>query len=122
MYLFTQGNGPGLSDYRLGERGGQEDVVLNQTQIPSHTHYAAGRIACNFNPTTPATATSPVNGVFANADSKIYNTSAPNQYMAANGVEVTVGNTGGTQEHTNMQPFLAANYIIALQGTYPSRS
>ena len=116
------GNGPGLSDYRLGEKGGVEDVVLNQTQIPSHSHSASGQIACNFNPTTPATSTSPVNGVFANAESKVYNTASPNQHMAANGVSVTVGNTGGNLSHTNQQPFIACNYIIALLGIYPSRS
>jgi len=116
------GNGPGLSSYRLGQKGGAEYVILNQTQIPTHTHSASGQIACNFNPTTPATSTSPVNGVFANAESKVYNTASPNQHMAANGVSVTVGNTGGNLSHTNIQPYNCVNYIIALEGVFPSRS
>ena len=116
------GHGPGLSSYRLGEKGGVEYVILNQTQIPSHSHYASGQIKCNFSPATPATATSPVNGNFANAESKIYNSSASNQLMAANGVDVTIGNTGGNLSHTNIQPYTCVNYIIALQGTFPSRS
>ncbi len=116
------GNGPGLSSYRLGERGGVEDVTLNITQIPSHNHTGTGKIACNFNPGTPATTTNPVNGTFSLADSNIYNTSTPNQYMAENRVEVTIGNTGNSQNHTNTQPFQCVNYIIALVGVYPSRS
>ena len=116
------GNGPGLSSYRLGEKGGVEDVTLNITQIPSHSHAAAGQITCNFSPVTPATSTSPVNGTFANAQAEIYNTAAGTQHMAANGVDVTLGNTGNNQEHTNTQPFQCVNYIIALQGIFPSRS
>ncbi len=116
------GNGPGLSSYRLGERGGVEDVTLNITQIPSHNHIATGQIKCNFSPATPATATSPVNGTFANAASEIYNSAAGTQHMAQNGVDVAVGHTGNNQDHTNIQPFQCVNYIIALQGTYPSRS
>jgi len=116
------GNGPGLSSYRLGERGGTESVVLNQTEIPSHTHAATGKIKANFSPLTPATASSPVDGMFSNAEAKIYNSQAANNYMAANGVEVTVGNTGGNLSHTNIQPYNCVNYIIALVGTFPSRN
>ena len=116
------GNGPGLSSRRLGQKGGQEYVVLNQTQIPSHSHTASGKIRCNFSPVTPANSTSPVNGTFANAQSEIYNTVAGTQHMAANGVDVTVGYTGGSQDHINIQPFTCINYIIALQGVFPSRS
>ena len=116
------GTGPGLSTYRLGQRGGVESVILNATQIPSHTHVSTGTIKCNFNPGTPATATSPVNGMFAMAESKLYNTAAGDKSMASEGVAVTVGNTGGSLAHTNIQPFECVNYIIALVGTFPSRN
>ncbi len=116
------GHGPGLSNRNLGQKGGAEHVVLNNTQIPSHNHTGTGKIACNFNPGTPATTTNPVNGTFSLADSNIYNTSTPNQYMAENAVNVTTGHTGGNLSHTNIQPFTCVNYIIALQGVFPSRS
>lgn len=115
-------NGPGLSDYRLGERGGQEDVVLNTTQIPSHTHSAAGTVQVNFNPGTPANSGSPSGKSFAFGTVNVYNSEATNAGMAANNVKVDTGNTGGGQDHENRQPFLAINYIIALFGIYPSRS
>ncbi len=116
------GNGPGLSSRRLGQKGGQEYVILNQTQIPSHSHSASGQIKCNFSPVTPATATSPVDGTFANAASEIYNSAAGTQHMAQNGVDVTILNTGGNLSHTNIQPYTCVNYIIALEGVFPSRS
>jgi len=60
--------------------------------------------------------------MFSNAEAKIYNSQAANTYMAADGVEVTVGNTGGGRSHTNIQPYNCVNYIIALQGIFPSRN
>ena len=116
------GTGPGLSTYVLGQRAGVESVILNVNQIPAHNHIAAGTIKCNFNPTTPATSKSPVDGTFAMAESNTYNTAAGDKLMADNGVNVTVNNTGGNQAHTNIQPFECVHYIIALQGTFPSRN
>ena len=114
--------GAGLSDYRLGQRGGAETVILNQTQIPSHTHAAVGTVKCNFSPGTPATTGNPLNGNFANSTSQTYNTSVSDKNMAADNVGVTVGNTGGSLAHTNMQPYIAMNYIIAMTGIFPSRN
>lgn len=115
-------HGPGLSDYRLGQKGGVEYVILNQTQIPSHNHSAAGTVQVNFNPGTPANSGSPSGKNIAFGTESVFNSEATNAAMAANNVAVTVGNTGGNLSHTNLQPYLAINYIIALQGTFPSRS
>lgn len=129
--------GPGLSTYRLGQRGGLEYVNLNVTQIPSHTHAAAGQTTIMVS-NQPGTSPEPIWGGSISAvgaprgkasDALIYNDQAPNVslyndhsgHTAAN-TTVTVGNTGGSQAHTNMQPYLAVNYIIALQGVFPSRS
>ena len=53
-----------------------------------------------------------------------YNTSAPNTPLNIGGGQATgnTGLTGGSQPHSNIQPFLAVNYIIALQGIFPTRS
>lgn len=122
------GQGPGLSAYRWGERGGGEYNVLTTAQLPSHSHAASGKIkAFGGDGTTnepgnnvPAIAKVPIDRTNV-VDANVY-TNAANGYMAADGVAVTVGNTGGSQEVNNLQPYLGINFIIALVGVFPSRS
>ncbi len=106
------GRGPGLSDYRLGAKGGAENVTLTTAQIPAHNHaiQAANTGGDDTNPTT-------ANG-FGVAPDDLYIETAPGTTMQ-NGI---MTQTGGGQSHTNIQPFLSVNFIIALQGVYPSRS
>jgi microcystin-dependent protein len=107
------GRGPGLTSRRLGERGGAETVTLTEAQIPSHTHTARGSttIANDRNPAGHSVAVSAA-GRGANA----YIDSLTSTAQLRN-----LQNTGGSQAHDNMQPFLAINFIIALVGLYPSR-
>ena len=110
---FGQGNG--LSNYNMGDNGGVEGVTLNSQQMPVHTH--------SYNPQASAsggTALSPANGLWAESPdgNTLYKTGASNASMAPQ----TIGNTGGSQAHENRQPYLALNYIIALQGIFPSRN
>ncbi len=109
------GRGPGLTARRLGQRVGVETVTLSEAQIPNHKHTA--RAATNrANVTTPTNTSSFARAAGGNA----YHTdSASNQVDLASS---TISNTGGGQAHTNLQPFLAINFIIALVGTYPARS
>ncbi|MDO6596380.1 tail fiber protein [Oceanihabitans sp. 2_MG-2023] len=109
------GQGPGLSNYSLGQGGGVEQVYLTTNQLPSHSH------------TTQVNATSPI-GRGQNSDDPTNNfwaeggSYAPtsNTTMSTNAVIVVP--TGGSQGHENRQPYTTINYIIALQGTYPSRN
>jgi microcystin-dependent protein len=106
------GQGPGLSNRTLGERGGSEGVALAQTEMPQHNHIASGTDATG-------THTGPANAVWA--------TSARSdaQYSARGTVSMSpnaLGAAGGGQPHNNMQPFLALRFIIALEGVYPSRN
>ncbi|ARV08034.1 phage tail protein [Polaribacter sp. SA4-10] len=123
-----QGTGPGLSQYREGQQGGTETNRLSTAQLPAHSHDAAGVIkASNSNATTKE----PAGNYFA---SSIYTINRGNledvlSYgatsdveMNANAIDVTVGNTGGSQSVENRQPYLAMNYIICLSGTYPARN
>ncbi len=120
---ISPGNGPGLSDYRLGQRGGAENVTLNTQQIPSHNHGLTGGVKVTVN-TDTATGTDGGGATLGSAGANIYNGSAPEDGEDLNGVSSNLAatNTGGGQSHTNIQPFLAVNYIIALQGVFPSRS
>ena len=99
------------SGFGLGSKSGAENVVLNVTQRPGHTH--------QLNATeNPAATDSPTGNVFAAAPDDRYATAA-NLVNTASGA---VTNSGGSQAHTNIQPSLVLNFCIALQGLFPSRN
>jgi microcystin-dependent protein len=107
------GRGPGLTSKRLGQRGGTETVTLSEAQMAAHKHTARGS-------ENVAIATAPENDYVARGGGR-----GINSYIASNsniGTFNSMDNTGGSQPHNNMQPFLTMNFIIALQGLYPSRS
>ncbi len=95
--------------HTLGEAAGSEAVTLSQSQMPAHTHFMnaaskdgdvnipAGNLLANFN-----------NG---------YRPGAANLTALLAG---TITNTGGSQAHTNMCPYIVINFCIALQGIFPS--
>ena len=117
--VYGPGNGPGLSSYREGQKGGVESVILNQTQIPSHTHSASGNARYS---TAAADSKDPTNRNFALAGINLYTNAAPNVDMAADTDQITIANNGGNLSHTNMAPWIAMHFIIAIQGVFPSRS
>lgn len=108
---IQEGTGPGLPTYRLGQRGGTYENRMTVQQMPSHNH--AGAVQVSTDSAEESDATSFL------ASSQSFNEEATaNQFLSG----VSVGNTGGGQPINNMQPYLAVNYIIALQGVFPSRS
>lgn len=107
------GRGPGLTDRRLGQRGGVETVTLTEAQMPNHNHSlrASGE---------DGEENSPLGQYAANTEAleRIY--AMPGNLVPM--AEQALSSAGGSQAHNNMQPYIAINYIIALQGLYPSRS
>ena len=117
--------GPGLSDYRLGQRGGVETVILNVTEIPSHTHLSQVKVSSADSSQAIPTAGSSIATPGVPAGRGItqtygFNNTTPDIPLNSN--SAIIGNTGGNLSHENRQPYLAINYIIAMVGTYPSRS
>ena len=115
-----QGQGSGLSPYVIGSVGGTENVTLLATQMPSHNHLI------NVN-NTPGTAPDPTRNIQAEAATgdprnptliPQFTAAAPTGTMAP----TTVSMAGGGQPHPNIQPYLTINFIIALQGIFPSRN
>ena len=108
------GQGPGLTNRVLGEPSGSATVTLTTAQIPAHSH-----------PTGCATAAgnagTPINNIWAGGTGRnpppLYQNGAPNAAMSAN----AVANNGGSQPHSNQQPFLGLNFIIAMEGIFPPR-
>jgi microcystin-dependent protein len=107
---LNQGQALGGSYYSMGQRAGTERVTLNQNQLPQHNHLmqAAGA-ATTGDPTgaLPATSTA----------SKPYRNGPPSAQLAT-----STGFNGGSQPHSNIQPYLTVNFSIALQGIFPSRN
>jgi microcystin-dependent protein len=106
----SSGQGPGLSSYSVGETYGAESVTLNTTQIPSHTH----AVNCD---SAKGKQAAPTGHYLADAASKIYGSTANAQMNAG-----MIGGAGGGGAHENRQPSLVLNWIIALQGIFPSRA
>lgn len=115
---LNQGQGPGLSSYGIGTRGGSEQNTLNQNQLPSHTHTATTH--CQDGSANSNTPVGTVWAAEAGGTSATYSSAGSNQTMSASAV--TVSNAGNSQPVNNMQPYLTLNYCIALQGIFPSRS
>lgn len=116
------GQGPGLSDRTQGEMLGQESVTLTIAEIPSHIHQLLGNNAdgTTSDPTNNTLAKSSVTTERGASPIPVnsYTSGAANVPMAGSSIEPA----GGSQAHNNMQPSIAMNYIIALQGIFPSRS
>ncbi len=106
-----QGTLAGGSAYVIGATGGAESVTLVSTQLPVHTHSVAASSAA-------ATATAPDGAVWANSGDGQYSSGAPNASMS----NAALAPAGGNQAHENRPPYLAVNFIIALQGIFPSRN
>lgn len=100
-----QGNG-----FILAETGGVEEVTLTVNQIPSHTHplLASGDVGDQINLAGALTSNS--NGVIP------YIEDAPTLNMNP----LDISSVGGSQPHTNFQPYLCVDFIISLFGIFPS--
>jgi microcystin-dependent protein len=109
---MSYGQGPGLTDRTQGEYAGTETNTLQVSQIPSHNH-SVNAVTTDGNQNVP-TSSLPAN---TKALDKEYSSATANTTMSA----TMIGNTGGGQPVNNMQPYLVLNYIIALEGIYPSR-
>jgi microcystin-dependent protein len=107
-----QGQGSGLSPYVIGQSGGNENVTLTQAQMPQHNHTMATLSA-------PGTAARPNTQLLAQSTSGNVYGPAPGDGSALN--QAAINSAGSGQPHTNIQPYLAVTFIIALQGIYPSR-
>jgi microcystin-dependent protein len=100
-----QGNG-----FILAETGGVEEITLTVQQIPAHSHplLCANSVANDPNPQNNLLAETLL--------VSMYQSSAANSAMAAG----SISSTGGSQPHTNFQPYLCVDFIISLFGIFPS--
>jgi microcystin-dependent protein len=114
---INPGQSPGLSNYDLGQRGGTQNTTLLANNLPLHNHLmqvntGAGNAGA---PNANLLAQGPV--ISGGVNTNVFTTSA-NTTMSA----TAIAPAGGNQPISILQPYLALNYSIALQGIFPSRN
>ncbi len=114
------GQGPGLSNYVLGEMTGTETNTLTSIHLPAHTHVIAGA-AKMLTTAAPANALTPGGNYFANDGSPKYKSTGGGGSMKPATVAVSLGTSGGTPV-SNIMPYTAISYVICMLGIYPSRN
>ncbi len=127
-----QGRGPGLSDYALGEVGGQTNVTLNLATMPAHNHIVSGSVtatapalASSSDATTPEVGDKQFPATTTSAE--LYSATA-DDVMGAYQTQVsfpsglTVSSVGASIPFSTLDPTLAVYYIICMFGVFPSRN
>jgi len=104
------GQSPGLSNYVLGQAAGTEGVTLIQSQMPAHNHLVKANANANAGVAANSFPAGPPSG------NNLYGPSVAGPAMDTNMVPAQ----GGNQPHSNQQPYLVVNYVIALVGIFPS--
>ncbi|GMQ29590.1 phage tail protein [Algoriphagus confluentis] len=115
------GNGPGLSSVQIGERSGAEQVRLNSANLPAHNHLLNASSAAG-------TTSSPGGAVLSQCQFQVDRSSPvvnvnsygsfPNETMSPQ----SISETGQSIPFNNRNPYLGVNYVIALEGIFPSRN
>src|SRR5438128_2866643 len=100
-----QGNG-----FILAETGGAEEITLTVSQIPAHSHPLLAS-------SSPGTNAAPANSVLAKTTTGFLYI---NENTTGNMAATAIGPVGGSQPHTNFQPYLCVDFIISLFGIFPS--
>lgn len=137
------GQGPGMGNYVIGEMGGTENTTLTQLNMPQHTHVATATAVTgtvNVSATLQANSAAGTNqlpatgnylaglasksGLYATAAGTTVNLAGVNAAGTFTGSSpnVTVAASGGSQAFSNLSPFLALNFCIAMTGIFPSRN
>jgi microcystin-dependent protein len=116
------GTGPGLSTYQLGQVGGSESITLTANAVSNHSHSLTGTAGIQISSVDGHVPIAVNNFPAANGEN-IYATATDNSQMAAAVVSLTAGpSTGNSQPVPIVQPVLCLNYIICIEGIFPSRN
>lgn len=94
-----------------GQVGGEASHTITMSEMPAHTHFPTASSA-------PGTSVLPTNNLLADTADQRFSDQSPDTVMNAG----VVMNVGGSQPHDNLSPYLVVNFVIALQGIFPSRN
>lgn len=120
--VIGQGQGPSLSSYVVGQMSGTETVTLTTNQMPSHNHVLN---AYNLDATAPTPGPSVAlgkPGLSHTSQQELFYLNTTSSTASPALAADTIMPSGGNQPHDNEAPSLVLNYIIALEGVFPSRN
>ena len=118
--VMNIGQGPGLSNYDLGQHSGASEVGLNSNQIPNHTHgvSAMGAKSTDYELAPKQNYWIGTREGGAANDTLFSSNSTPGASFGAQVISIA----GSSTPHQNEQPYLGMNFCIALYGVFPSRN
>jgi microcystin-dependent protein len=111
--------GPGLSQYFIGESGGVQNVTLVQTEMATHNHTLVGDTA-NASTASPGSNLYMAGQFPGNPAGAVWAYNLLTNTTSLNPAAITF--TGGSLPHNNMMPYITLNFCIAMQGVYPARN
>lgn len=117
-----QGQGPGLSNYTIGEMAGTENVTLLSPNLPQHTHVMQTLPVQQPASTVNNSGINEPKGAYPASGATLYNASSDGTFMGTYSTTATTPIVGSNQPVSIIQPYLAMNYIIAVEGIFPSRN
>ncbi|MBC7776410.1 MAG: phage tail protein [Phycisphaerae bacterium] len=114
------GQGPGLSDYELGQVGGVEATTMNVVQMASHTH-TAGAVTIPLS-NSAATLKDASNNILGTPTVDTYATPGTTPAVNYGSFSAAVGIQGGSQPFSILQPYECVAFVICIQGIFPVRN
>ena len=122
-YAIHQGQGQGLPYYSIGQMGGSDSTTLTTINLPGHNHvmlsFTGGQPGCSSD---GGNTNSPLGNVPAEGITARYSTSPGDSTMAPTVSMSSSAIAGSNQPVSNQSPYLAMNYIICVEGIFPSRN
>jgi microcystin-dependent protein len=119
---ISYGQGPGTSNYTIGEIGGTESVTLLNANVPAHNHVFNAAATVNGTSVSTAGPTVMLGPVDAGNQGTFYAPAGTSGLTPSALNPSAINGQGGNLPHNNIQPSMGINYIIALQGVFPSRN
>lgn len=117
------GQGPGMSPYVIGQQAGAESITFITPQIPAHNHTYINASGAPGGNTAAGTVSNANGAVPAQlAGTSLYSTATSGSVMGDSTCITNTVLTGGSQPIAIMQPYLVMNYIICVEGIFPSRN
>jgi microcystin-dependent protein len=101
-----------------GQKAGQESHTVSQSEMPAHNHFVSASTSAGNSKFIQQTAPVASQNILANSGVSIYGPASNLSTLHPS----SISNVGGSQPHENRQPYLVLNFIVALQGVFPSRN